>query len=155
MSEENIINVEEEEVKEEDSDNESTELEPRMFLAPTLTKKKILRDFINIPEFMKHIIDLTINNTDYFGSKVFLSRGLSVSEKEMVNSFDFGHQHKRLYLWVSKDIKLSRYNHVSFDKSSFDFLRELDEIKTGGQFKLHHLKDNYYIFILMLFVDFY
>ncbi|KAF0436865.1 hypothetical protein F8M41_004649 [Gigaspora margarita] len=86
---------------------------------------------------------------------IFLSRGLSASEKNMLDNFDFDHQHKKLYFWVSKDMKLSRYDHVSFDKKSFDFLKELDDIKTKGQFKLHYLEDNYYIFILMLFVDFY
>ncbi|CAG8667230.1 21073_t:CDS:2 [Gigaspora margarita] len=123
-----------------------------------------IRDCINIPEYFydtlynANIVFAKMSNyPDIFKPFIvmFLSRELSVSENEMIDNFDFDHQSEKLYFWVDKtDTNLSRYNHISFDKKTFDFLKQIS-LKSDDQFKVLFFKDNYYIFILMLFVDFY
>ncbi|CAG8537152.1 10277_t:CDS:2 [Racocetra persica] len=109
-------------------------------------KAKIM-DLINIPEFLKPIIEFPMNNIRYFVTKN--------DRAKLVTDFDFKHQDQRLYFWFDKTgTKLSKYNHVSFDKESFNFLRTIP-LKSEDHFKVYYFDDNYSIFVLMLFMDFY
>ncbi|CAG8767615.1 11905_t:CDS:1, partial [Dentiscutata erythropus] len=104
---------------------------------------------------------------------IFLSRGLSVSEANMIEKYDFDNRYEPIYFWFDKERShLSRNNHVSFDKLSFNYLKRLekeelekkndsksddvDDIELGRRtYYVKYFKDNHMTFSIMLFLDFY
>ncbi|KAF0437536.1 hypothetical protein F8M41_004366 [Gigaspora margarita] len=106
----------------------------------------IIEELSKFPSVFKHVII------------IFLSRGLSSSEGEMIANYNFANRFKKLYFWLDEDLgKFSNANHVSFDLNSFYFFENLkNERKYGNDEKLcaNYFKYNYHIFNLMLFIDF-
>ncbi|CAG8774280.1 9902_t:CDS:2, partial [Dentiscutata erythropus] len=89
---------------------------------------------------------------------IFISRGLSVCESKMVEKYiDFHHNDDKIYFWFDEErIIDSNYNHVSFDKNSFNYLEkvkkecsmaEVEEGEIDKKFKIICFKENWCIFI--------